>query len=106
MLKILRKPLRFALKVSIESFVVTWFMKNRGAIIEKLRKNDDKTDPTRPIGDRAVPIVADRPPSPFEAAMAESAPPITPAIEAHLQDAASHVRIDPSNSVSSNGGNA
>ncbi len=106
MFKVLKRPLRFALKVSIESLIVTWFIKNRRAMVEKLRKTDDKTDPTRPIGDRAVPIVADRPPSPFEAAMAESAPPVTPAVEAHFQDAASHVRIDPSNSMSSNAGNA
>lgn len=97
MFKILHKPLRFALKLSIESLVAAWVMKNRKSIAEKFSKKD-KTDPDRPIGDRYVPIQADRSPSPFESAMADSAPPLTPAIETQLKESASHVRIDASES--------
>ena len=94
MLKILRKPIRLVLRLTVESLIASWFVKNRRALAKRFRKKDDEIDTTRPVGDRYVPIGSDREPSPFESAMADSAPPTTPAVEAHMKEAASHVRID------------
>jgi len=94
MFKILRKLLRLAVTFTIEFLTVTWLVKNRQDLAKRFRKDKGEPDASRPVGDRFVPIAADRGPSPFESKMADSAAPLTPAVETHLQQAASHVRID------------
>ena len=95
MFKLIGKPARYLFKIALETVVVGWAVQNRKAIMDRFRpKGPETADTTRPVGDRFVPINADRPPSPFEAAVADSIAPLAPGVEAHLEEAASHVRID------------
>ncbi len=95
MFKLINKPVRYLLKVSVETLVVGWVIQHRQALVDRFKKKDPETpDTTRPIGDRFVPITADRGPSPYEEAVADTLEPVVPAVEAHLEEAASHVRID------------
>jgi len=74
---------------SIVSALVMLAWKNRDRIIGQAKSmmsnRQPKADTSRPIGDRFVPSVADRPPTLFEARQAESAAPITEAVSAQYE---------------------
>ena len=85
----IRHPIRAVVRQSIVSAVAMLAWKNRDRIIGQVKSmmgsKQQKTDTSRPIGDRFVPSVADRPPTLFEARQAESAAPITETVSTHYE---------------------
>ena len=95
MLSFLRRPVRHLVFLALETTLASWAYKNRKSLLTRLSRNtEDKPDTSRPLGDRYVGPTADREPSPFEAAMAAEAAPITASVVSHEEIAISHVRID------------
>lgn len=80
----IRHPIRSLVRESIVSALAMMAWKNRDRIIAQARSmmgsKHQKADTSRPMGDRFVPTVADRPPTLFEARRAESAAPIIAAV--------------------------
>lgn len=88
-------PFRRLAWLAIETGVTSWLWRNRREVAAKLRQRSSGPDLSRPIGDRFVPPVADRPPSPFEAARADEAPRPTADVAEHMEAAAAQYRIQP-----------
>ena len=81
--------------VLLEAGATSWAYNNRKRLMAKFTKSSPAVpDTTRPLGDRFVAPVAGPPPTPFESAMADEAPPITQAVREHEHESTSHVRID------------
>ena len=95
MSSLLRRPFRRLFFLALETFAVRWAYQNRQKMVTRFRRNDSNvTDTSRPAGDRFVGPTADREPSRFEEAKAAEAPPLTPSVASHAEEAISHVRID------------
>ena len=95
MLSFLRRPVRHIVFLAFETTLASWAYKNRKSLLTRLgRTSGEKPDTSRPLGDRYVGPTADREPSPFEAAMAAEAAPLTASVVSHEEIAISHVRID------------
>jgi hypothetical protein len=89
-------PVNRVLLMAAETVVANWAWKNRSRLVDlATRKRPPVPDTSRPLGDRFIGAVAGPPPSPYEAAMAESAPALTPETEAQLIDSTKHVHIVP-----------
>ena len=93
----LRGSLRRWIIIGSGTFAANWAYRNRNTLLARFGRTPPITpDTTRPVGDRFVGPTADREPSPFEAAMAAEAAPLTPSVSAHEEEAISHVRINAS----------
>jgi hypothetical protein len=85
--------------LAVQTGLSSWLWNNRADLSKRakglLKGGSDESlpDATRPIGDRFVPPIAGRGPSPFEAAKAEEAAPSNPEVAAHEQASNSHVSI-------------
>lgn len=88
-------PVRRLTKLAIETVAANWIYQHRKEILAKVsRRKPALPDTTRPVGDRAVAMVPDRGPTPFEAAVATEAPPLTTKVVENERHANDQVRID------------
>ena len=89
-----RLLLRFIVP-TIEAVGVSWLYQHRREVMTRLgRRAAPLPDTTRPLGDRAVAMVPGPGPSPFQSAVADSAPRPTSAVVRQEQHSNAQTRID------------